>query len=299
VVLCRNSVYVLGLAQDKNPNNSTTPIYLRDFVPNIGCYARDSVISTGDDVLFLSDDGLRSLARSMAESQGPAPLTDVSQLNKDYVKLNLIGGNTADELVAAWNPSAAWYMLFAVGTSTVWLFDLGRRIPQSNIPRMFVWTMTTTPLHCALWWTDETMWYGAASGLYTMEAFDVTDEYTMSITTGWLSLGGPERMDAFKRFMVNLTGGSGQVATLKWYVDFNESSERSVQFTLSSSQTVYEYNIDSYGTAEYGSGAATEEIYRQIGGNGKVIKLTLDIPISGYELTLNNALLFYKQGRIR
>lgn len=300
VVLCRNSIFVLGLADDLNPNNTLLPIYLRDFVPNVGCAARDTVVSTGDDVLFISDDGVRSLSRSMSVQQGPAPLTDVSQLNKNYTVTNLVLGNSTLNLTATWHPKKAWYMVFAAATNEVWVFDFGQRVPGTQLPRLFIWRMGATKFpRCGLYFSDGLMWYGSKSGMYTMESFDVTDAYTMSVTTGWLSLGGPERIDMYKRAMVNLSGGSGQTALLKWAVDFDDNTERSVGFTLDSSSVVYEYNVDEYTVAEYGSGAATAEVYMNLGGAGKVIKFTLEIPVQGYAVTLNNMLVFTKQGRIR
>jgi len=305
VVLCRNSIYVLSADSavlDSSSEGGFDPVgmKLKDFIPNVGCIARDTVVTTGDDVMFLSDDGVRSLSRSLQESTGPAPLTDLSAGNRNYVINNLIRGNAATSLCAAWNPDKAWYMLFAADTQEVWLFDMGQKVPETNYPRMFIWsTGVTKPLLCGLWWTDETMWYGGKAGMFTMEAFDANDEYTMTIKTGWLSLGGPERMDAFKKFMINLSGGSGQTATLKWYVDFNENSVRSLTFTLDSSQTVYEFNVDEYEDAEFTPGTVTAETYLNIGGNGKVIQLELQIPLQGAAVTINNTMLFFKQGRVR
>lgn len=300
VVLCRNSTYVLGLGADKNPNNTIAPIYLRDFVPNIGCVARDTVVSTGDDVVFVSDDGVRSLLRSLQESQGPAPLTDRSAANKDYTIANLVRANTSDELVASWNPERGWYFVFSPATEEVWLFDFGQKIPQVDAPRMFIWRMgTARTLYCGVWTAAEQMAFGGAAGMFDMESFDTGQSYTMTLTTGWLSLGGPERMDQFKKVMLNLTGGSGQTASLRWAVDFNPNSLRTITFNLDSDQTVYEFNVAEFEAAEFSSGQATVELYLNIGGNGKVIQLTLEIPIEGNSITLNNSLMQFKQGRIR
>lgn len=305
-VLCKNSIYVFdmdntGTASNPQPNpNASNPIRLRDFIPYIGTSFRDSVVSTGDDVLFISDDGVRSLARSMAEQKGPAPLTDISKDNKDYVVTNLVRGNGATSLVAVWDPEKSWYLVCAADTQEIWLFDLGRRVQDTGAPRMFIWRMgSAKTMYCGLWWSDEVMEFGGAGGMYRMNTYNSNDAYDMQITTGWLSLGGAERLDTFKRFMLNLTGGGGQTATLTWYADFLLNSGRSVQFTLDSAQTVYEFGVAEYEAAEYSGGQTTAELYQQIGGSGKVIQLDITIPVSGTAITINNAALFFKQGRIR
>lgn len=301
VVLCRQSLYILDLPLDKNPGSAATPLYLKDFIPNVGCYSRDSVVSTGDDVLFMSDDGLRSLSRSMQESGGPAPLTDMSASNKDYVINNIIAGNAGTEITAAWHPKKSWYMLFCATTLNIYLFDLGRHMgDQGKAPRMFVWTMGASKVQFhGAYSDDRKMYFAGLGGLYTMETYESGDAYTMSITSGWLSFGGAERLDIYKRVMVNITGGGGQTATLKWSVDFNNNSERSYQFELSSDQVVYEFNVAEYNLAEYTSGVSMAEVYMNISGTGKVIQISLEIPINGTAVTLNNVIAFYKQGRVR
>ena len=305
-VLCKNSIYVFdmdntGTASNPQPNpNASNPIRLRDFIPFIGTVFRDSVVSTGDDVLFVSDDGVRSLSRSMAEQKGPAPLTDMSATNKDYVVNNLVRANATTSLTAAWDPERSWYMVFSADTEEVWLFDFGHRMQGSNIPRMFIWRMgTAKKLYCGMWWSDDVMEFGGASGVYRMNTYNASDSYDMQITTGWLSLGGAERLDVFKRMMLNITGGGGQTITLRWYADFLSNSVRSVQFSLTSGQTVYEFGVAEYEDAEYSSGVSTAELYQQIGGSGKVIQLDLTIPVAGTAVTINNSALFYKQGRVR
>lgn len=299
IVLCRNSLFILGLAADKNPNNTLTPIYLRDFLSHTGCISRDSVVSTGDDVLFLADDGLRSLTRSMTETQGPVPLTDASALNKQYVVDNLINASGAARLCAAWHPEKAWYMVFQPDAGYVWVFDFGNPVPQTRLPRLFIWRMGAgdRPLQCGVWWrystTFEGMEYGCTSGTYRMNTYTSTPAYSMTIRTGWLSCGDQARLDAFKRIMLSLANSNAQTVTVAWEVDGMSASSRSITFTANQTSSILETSSNE------GSTADILEFFQNLGGLGKTIRLTVTIPNTGYGTAIHSAAIFFKQGRAR
>jgi hypothetical protein len=55
---------------------SPATMALQDTIPNVGCVGRKTVQNIGTDLLFLSDDGLRSLGRSIQEKS--LPMSDLS-----------------------------------------------------------------------------------------------------------------------------------------------------------------------------------------------------------------------------
>jgi hypothetical protein len=63
VIFGRNSIVIYEGAD--SPANMT----LADTISNVGCVSRDAVVSTGKDLIFLDDSGVRSLARTIQESQ--------------------------------------------------------------------------------------------------------------------------------------------------------------------------------------------------------------------------------------
>ncbi len=68
-------------------SGATTPstITLADTVAGIGCIARDSIQGTGKDVLFLSNSGVRSFARTVIEKS--VPIGDLSKnVRSDFMK---------------------------------------------------------------------------------------------------------------------------------------------------------------------------------------------------------------------
>jgi hypothetical protein len=299
VVLCRDSIYLLGLSNDLNPNDVTTPIYLMAHVPGIGTIARDSVVATGEDLLFLADDGLRSLRRSVAEQQGPAPMTDVSALNTTALMRTVNNESNLAKIAAAWNPEEGWFSVFLPTAKEVWQFDLSQKVPQINVPRVCVWRMGARPVFHAVYYSDDTMFYAGTGYLFVNETYDATDDYTMLVETGWLSLESPTSLAHLKALGLNLRGGSGQLGTLRWYVDFDETRSRTRTFWLGSVTSSSEYNVAQYNINEFSTGSASGDFKINIGGTCKFVKFEIAFPVEGSEITLNNAQAYYNMGRLK
>ena len=58
-------------------STAAATIFLKDTIEGVGCIERDSVQSTGNDLLFLSNRGVMSLGRLIQEKS--LPLRDVSK----------------------------------------------------------------------------------------------------------------------------------------------------------------------------------------------------------------------------
>ena len=298
IVFCRNSIYVFGLAADLDPGNSTTPIYLITAVNHIGCVARDSVVSTADDIFFLSDDGVRSLRRALENSGEQMKLTDVTKLNNALIKTK-IRNSTAADITAAYWPNEGWYLLFLPDFNEVWVFDTGRQVQDTQTPALLVWNVVNRPVYHAAYWTDDELYFAGVGGVYDYQAYDSTDDYDLVLTTGWLSMQDPSALKHLKKMLLNLNGGASSTGVLKWNVDFDTSKNFSRTFTFGDSAVTYEYGTAEYGLAEYGIATAIEDIYIQIGNSAKFVRFTLTIPIDGKQVSINNAQLYMTKGRIR
>ena len=73
IIFCDRTIIIYdGAASDPSSN-----LVLSDVIYGVGCIARDSVVNIGEDILFLSDSGLRSLSRLLIQKS--APLNDLSR----------------------------------------------------------------------------------------------------------------------------------------------------------------------------------------------------------------------------
>ena len=75
IIFCRRSIIIYEGAE--LPSASTPVFKLNDTVEGVGCIARDSIQHTGTDILFLSEDGVRSFSRTVQEKS--MPMRDLSK----------------------------------------------------------------------------------------------------------------------------------------------------------------------------------------------------------------------------
>jgi len=178
------------------------------------------------------------------------------------------------------------------------VFDMSSKL-ENGVPKTVVWrTGTTRLIWCGTWFSDDKMYYGCIGGLARNNLYDTDDSYTMTVTTGWLSLGTPDSLKHFKKLILSLTGGGGQTATVRWSVDFDENNVRTRTFTLETANDPDEYNVGEYNVAEFSSGLGTAAFGIQLSNSAKFIKLQVDLPVSASAVTINNAQIFYQQGRV-
>lgn len=305
-VLCEADILLLGLADNLNPNDATQPIYLRQHVPNIGCVARDSVAPAGDDLMFLDSNGVFSLRRALVELRGPAQPMELTATNRDALA-RAVAENTAENITAAWHQADGSYYLFLPDTAEVWVLDMSVLVPDPGLagprngayPAATKWTFSAArlPYH-GTQWTDDALWFGMVGGLGHAKDYDSTDSYTMTVETGWLSLGDQSALKHLKRVAVNLYGGHGQTAVLKWFTDFNDASLSSRAFTLQSSAPPAEYGIAQFNISEFTAGQQANDHFVQAGSSFRFVKFALEFPVSAREVSLNSMLIYFVGGRV-
>ena len=82
VIFGKNNIVIYNNPWDP----SAASFQLDEVIEGVGCVARDSVQVIGDDIVFLSSSGVRSLARTMVQDK--MPLTDLSLAIKDEIRTN-------------------------------------------------------------------------------------------------------------------------------------------------------------------------------------------------------------------
>ena len=114
-----------------------TRLELVDLIANVGCLARDTIVNTGTDVMFLSDTGVRSIARVIQEKS--APINDISfNVRDDLVAFVDSEGSNKIKIKAAYYPRDAFYILSLPTSKYVYCFDLRGRL-QNGACRVTIW----------------------------------------------------------------------------------------------------------------------------------------------------------------
>ena len=129
VIFGRNSIIVYEGA------SSPASMTLADTISNVGCVSRDCVVSTGKDLIFLDDSGVRSLARTIQEKS--APIGDVSKNVNNDIK-SLYASETG-VIKMHYSPRQAFVLLNFPELGVVYTFDT--RFPlQDGSYRATTWS---------------------------------------------------------------------------------------------------------------------------------------------------------------
>ena len=268
-----------------------TRLELVDLVANVGCIARDSIVNTGTDVMFLSDTGVRSIARVIQEKS--APINDISFNVRDDLVAFVESESNKEKIKAAYYPKDAFYILTLPTSKYVFCFDLRGRL-QNGAARVTIWdSIEPTALHVT--YTGDLL-IGKAGYLGKYFGFlDDTAKYRLRYYTNYFDLGSPTTMKFLKKGNFVVVGGVGQDVALKYGFDYI-NSYRSITKQLRTG-SVYEYNIGEYAIAEFSSGLVLEEVNSNLGGSGSIMQLGFEADINQSPLSIQKIDIYVKAGK--
>ena len=308
---------------------------LDEVIEGVGCVARDSVQVIGDDIVFLSSSGVRSLARTMVQDK--MPLTDLSLAIKDEIRTNILTANM-DQVKAQYDLSTGSYLLSFGGKNIVYVFDFKATTPE-GAPRITTWNFDSKKNPGALLSTDDFLYIGLGavtnfgkvatySGFYDVEKEDVTASYGTSgacttaghtwesttskcyqdvdntyqadFKTTWLDFEQPGISKFLKRFLAIWSGGKNMNVTLNWFRDYNVTPT-SANFTLdpTSGGVNALWGQGKYGNAKYAPSFQPTEYKVSMSKAAKVVRLQIIQTVSGFKASLQNISIWAKQGKIR
>lgn len=325
IIFCQKAVYIYKLPTDLDPAGMT----LEDVIVGAGCIARDTVVTAGDDILWLSPVGVQSLKRRVVYDT--LPLTDISH----YVHQNIINRvvTVADlnEVRGFYYAQGGWYLLTCPQTNTVWVFNMVLKTRGENSqgtdvgsPRVTQWVDESKILGCFTSNPQGQLLCGSTNGMYIYSGYGSTsNKYTFRFTTGWLGLNNPAALKHFKKILVTLRGGSGQTGVVSWSRDFKDTY-RYVTFEMGTENAAYEYGVHEYNdlddvgvlyggvgpgtvtnpddfvlSAFYTEGQLVEDKYVQIGSSAKFIRIRVELEIEGDIVSLYNMTVFDTRGKLR
>ena len=251
---------------------------LSDTVVGVGCIARDSVQVTGKDIIFLSDDGLQSLGRTIQEKS--APMRDLSK-NVRTEMMSLVLSETG-RIYSVYSPEEAFYLLHLENNGITYSFDM-RSPLEDGSARVTRWNTITPQALCRL--RDGTLLIGKGLGIAEYDGFDDNGStYIMSYFTNYIDFGAPSNLKLLKNLKVTIIGGSDTQATLNWGYDYSYAYRKKT-FTLAE-QIIAEYNIAEYNIGEFNAGVLVNRPQVQASGGGQVVQLGIESEINGSTVSI-------------
>ena len=279
-----------NIAIYSNPIDVTS-LTLADLITNVGCIARDSIVNTGTDVMFLSDTGVRSIARVIQEKS--APINDISFNIRDDLVSYVDSESNKEKIKAAYYPRDAFYILTVPTSKYVFCFDLRARL-QNGAARATIWdSIEPTALHVT-YTGDLLIGKEGYLGKYTGH-LDNTSTYKLRYYTNHFDLGAPTSLKFLKKANFTVIGGVGQDVFVKYGFDYI-ASYKDIRKSLVAGN-VSEYSIDEYSIGEYTNGLALEEVRSNLGGSGSIIQLGFEADINQNPLSIQKIDVYVKTGK--
>lgn len=274
IVFGAHSIIVYGGA------SSPASMSIVDTIAGVGCICRNSVQHIGTDVLFMSQNGLRSLGRTIQEKS--LPISDLS-LNVKTELINLINTRTLPT-ASVYSPENSFYIIVFPDQQTAYCFDLKGRL-ENGTYRVTRWT--SLPHKSFEVKTDGTLFVGTTDGLGTYSGYkDNTAAYRFRYYSPGLTFGDPSKLKMLKKLRPTLVGANNSVVFIKWSYDFN-TTYSTQKFTVGN-QTPYYFNeaASEYTVAEFTGGNLTTRPTVNTTGNGSVVTIGLESEINGFALSL-------------
>lgn len=290
-----NRLFVMGRRQIMIFANATDPanIFLEDSVTGIGCISRDTVQSTGTDILFLSDTGVRSLLRTIQEKS--APMRDLSKNIRDDLQ-DYLTLETAENIKSGYSQVNQFYLLRLPVANITYCFDTRTQLPDGSA-RVTAWPDFYACTFCE---TKARKFYIGKEGYIGLYDgyLDDTETYRMTYFTSWIDFGNPIQTSILKKIQYTLIGGADQTITFKWARDYENTYFNTTAY-IEGLPNAAEYGIAEYNsTWEYTTGVVVDTVKVAGSGTGKVFQFGIECLIDNQNVSIQKLEVFTKDGKL-
>ena len=295
-----------------------------EVIEGVGCIARDSVQNTGEDILFLSNTGVRSLNRTVQEKS--QPMRDISKNVRDDI-IQAINSEVMANVKSVYSPTNAFYLLTfpSLTAQQTFCFDTRQALEDGSF-RVTVWP-EFTPTGLLSYGSD--LLFAQPNGIAKYNGYqDDGVAYPMAYYSNYFDLDMPNINKIVKRLTATTVGATGQSFSLKVGYEYSPVYY-SETFTVESG-TVYEYGIAEYGPSPSvtpytvtwdaggiapdnwiaGSGTSVASEAEFVGavlvnkqssparGAGNTLQIGFTTTIDGKPISLQKISIYAKQGKV-
>ena len=265
---------------------------LSDAVSNIGCVARDSITITGDDVIFLSSSGVRSLKRTIQEKS--APLRELSKNVRDKIQVQ-INTETMANVKAVFSDMYGFYLLLFPASKEIYCFDT-KMMLEDGVARVTNWIDINAK--CFYQSIQKKLYLGEAGYIGEYSGYlDDASVFRMKYYTPWIDFGNPIQTSILKKIIALILGGQNQTIIFKWDADFS-GTYRAATAQITGQLSPAEYGIAEYGIAEYGSSSYSATLGQNADGTGKLLQFGFEADIGSGLVSIQKIDIFTKNGRL-
>jgi hypothetical protein len=239
IIFGKRSIIVYQNAE--TPSSTTADFRIHDTVEGVGCIARDSVQHTGTDIIFLSEDGVRSFGRTIQEKS--MPMRDIS--NNVRTELTSAVRQQTNPIKSIYSADEAFYLLSLQDSNTVYCFDMRNTLPD-GANRVTTWG-GVNPRSLALL-QDGSIYFGREDGIFKYEGYqDNGNAYEMIYYSNPMNFGNSTNLKFLKKFNITIIGNVASPTTLVWGYDYTGAYTKTTFGTDLENTPISEYNSAQFG----------------------------------------------------
>tara|TARA_R110000782_G_scaffold127177_2_gene218719 strand:- start:970 stop:2463 length:1494 start_codon:yes stop_codon:yes gene_type:complete len=251
---------------------------IADSIVGTGCIASESIQATGNDLLFLSSQGLKSFNRIIQEKS--MPMRDVSK----NVRTELTSAVLTETGVikSVFNSKEAFYLLILPEGKITYCFDM--RTPlEDGSHRATKWFQLAPK--CLVTLRNQSLLFGMELGISEYEGYlDNSSTYPLNYFSNYLDFGASSNLKLLKNLKISVIGGNGTSVTLNWGYDYAYNYKK--RTFLLANQTIAEYNIAEYGVGEFNAGILVNRPSVNASGGGQVVQLGVEAVVNDSPLSI-------------
>lgn len=291
IIFCKNNIVIYNNAD----NVLSTSFAVADTITGVGCIARDSVQKTGNDLIFLSNTGVRSLGRLIQEKS--MPMRDLTKNIRDDLQQDIeyaiAADSTMNSVKSVYSEKHAFYIITFPAYMRSYVVDMRQQLEDGSA-RVTLWqnlkfnALTRRRNRDILIGFKDTI--GKYSG-YT----DNGVAYTMKYNSSYLDLQSPSTLKIVKKVKATIIGGASQTFVVKLGYDY-VSGSYSFSGTIAA-HGVAEYNIGEYNIAEYSNGVSVDTVTLNTLGSGNTVQIGFECNINGNPMSIQKIDMFVVTGK--
>lgn len=277
---------------------------LVDTIEAIGCIARDSVVATGIDYMFIDSTGVRSLNRTIQEKS--VPVGDLS-LNVRTEFQSSLANETDKDIKGVFHIEDSFYCAFLPNNPLTYVFDTRQLLP-TGAARATQWVGVT--VRCGVRLRSRETLFGGVGGLFKYEgsvdvnivdSVSVESPIRMQYYTHPMDFGSPVTTIFPKQVDVTLIGGLNGSLALEWGYDYEEPDDsRRISKDITRTGEAAFWGVSEWDTdGEYITNPSpVNQLKYNIWGSGRNIKVGFDTNIEGSTVSIQELNVQALQGRI-
>jgi hypothetical protein len=306
IVFCRNNIIIYADQDSFQASFDVNTLRLVEVISGVGCIGRDTIQNIGDDILFLSSTGLRSLGRTIQEKS--QPLNDISKNIRDVFLDAVRAEDTPENITSVYNPSDAFYLLNFPASGIQYVFDTRGSLEDASL-RATTWS-DLTHKNYTYDPTTEILYLAQTDGIAKYFGFnDNNESYQLEYYTNHFDLSLSNKVKILKRVACTVIGSSKQLFSIK--VGFEYTTNYFTFPFTTKDVPVSQYGISEYGSnglrdpsdatsgvSEYTGGISLDKIDSSVQGSGDIIQLGVEAEINGAQLSVQKLDIYGKEGRI-